>query len=262
MMKKIFAYALALIFTLSAVLSVSSVSEKSLSWYTKREKNNCQPKLDPQFSFINNYDAYWLDYKYSDDSADKAVYLTFDAGYENGNVERILNVLKEKNAPGAFFILSHFIESEPDLVKRMIEEGHTVCNHTSKHKDMSKITDREVFRSELESLEKKYFDITGYEMSKLYRPPEGKFSEDNLRIARDLGYKTVFWSLAYADWDNNNQPSSEKAKKLILDNLHNGAVILLHPTSSTNANILGSLIDEIRYKGYEIKSIENLFSDK
>ena len=140
----------------------------------------------------------------------------------------------------------------------MADEGHLVCNHTASHRDMTKITNIEEFASELKKLEDIYYEYTGRELAKYYRPPEGKFSEQNLEFASQLGYKTVFWSFAYADWDNNRQPSLEKAKKLILDNIHNGAILLLHPTSATNANILSDIIDDLLAQGYEFGTIDEL----
>lgn len=226
----------------------------TLSWYCKRAKNHEQPSLPSEFSFIKDYDGMWID-----TSGEKTVYLTFDAGYENGNVEKILDVLKEKQVPSAFFILINLIETSPELVKRMGSEGHTVCNHTAHHKDMTKITDINDFENELEILNAAYKDLTGDQMPKYYRPPEGKFTKSNLEFAKELDYKTVFWSFAYADWDNGHQPSESYAKKKILDNIHNGAVILLHPTSATNAAILGEIIDEVRLQGYEFGTLDELY---
>ena len=226
---------------------------ESYSWYCKRAVGNARPPLPSEFTFIDNYNTIWID-----NAESKKVYLTFDAGYENGNVEKILDVLKEKEIKGAFFVLLNLIESNPSLIKRMNDEGHLVCNHTALHKNMSKITDIETFAKELEILSKAYTDLTGEEIAKYYRPPEGSFSESNLKFADTLGYKTVFWSFAYADWDNSSQPSREYAMKKILDNVHDGAVILLHPTSSTNAAILGDVIDAIRAMGYEFGTLDEI----
>jgi peptidoglycan-N-acetylmuramic acid deacetylase len=217
-----------------------------------------QPKLAGEFGFINNYDALWLNTNRNDNENNKIAYLTFDAGYENGNIARILDVLKKKEVKGAFFILENLINSNPEIVLRMQSEGHLVCNHTAHHKDMSKISDIQEFSRELSTMELSYKELTGSELARFYRPPEGKFSEANLKFASDLGYKTVFWSFAYADWDNQKQPSKEYAIKKILDNVHNGAVILLHPTSATNAEILETIIDEMRKNGYEFGTLEDL----
>ena len=234
------------------------VSAASLGWYCKRNKEHKQPTLDPKMTVIEKYDAYYVDKNHGDADEDKVIYLTFDAGYENGNVEKILNVLKEENVPAAFFILDNLILKNTDLVKRMAEEGHTVCNHTMKHRDMTKVTDIEKFRSELEGLAALYEEKIGAPMAKFYRPPEGKFTEQNLKFATDLGYTTVFWSFAYADWDNGKQMPEEEAIKKVLDNTHNGAILLLHPTSETNAKILGRLIAEWRAQGYRFGTLDEL----
>lgn len=238
-------------------LSVGAIGE-TFSWYCMRNKNHLQPHAESNMGFIEKYNGFFVDKKYGDNNTTKRVYLTFDAGYENGNIERILDVLKQKNVPAAFFVLSNIIKTNTDLVKRMAAEGHTVCNHTASHSDMSKITNINDFSEELKKLEDIYREYTGLELAKYYRPPEGKFNEQNLVFASELGYKTIFWSFAYADWDNNKQPSPEKAKKLILDNIHNGAVLLLHPTSATNAAILADIIDALREDGYTFGTLDEL----
>jgi peptidoglycan-N-acetylmuramic acid deacetylase len=186
------------------------------------------------------------------------LYLTFDAGYENGNVSRVLDVLKSEQVPGAFFILAHLLEANTDLVQRMVDEGHLVCNHTVKHRNMTHVTSKEEFETELRTLETLFYEKTGSVMPKYYRPPEGRFSESNLKMAREAGYCTIFWSFAYADWDNDRQMSPEAAKKIILDNIHNGAVLLLHPTSATNAAVLGDVIRECKEQGYRFGTLDEL----
>ena len=246
---------------LSGINLEATAKEEAYSWYCKRVSDNKQPPLPSEFSFINDYDGIWLNTKREVEDDRKVAYLTFDAGYENGNVSKILDVLKEKNVPGAFFILINLVKTNPDLVKRMTDEGHFVCNHTAHHKDMSKITDKTEFEKEFNELNAAYRELTGEEIRRFYRPPEGRFSKLNLEYANSLGYKTVFWSFAYADWDNANQPSPEYAKKKILDNIHNGAVLLLHPTSSVNAQILGDVIDEMRSRGYEFGTLDELYNE-
>lgn len=189
---------------------------------------------------------------------DKTVYLTFDAGYSNENVESILDTLKEKNIKAAFFILPGIIKNSPETVKRMADEGHLVCNHTTSHGDMSKINDIEQFKRELCGVEEKYFELTGKEMEKYFRPPEGAFSEKTLDFCASLGYTPVFWSFAYADWDNGKQMPPEKAKSKVLSQMHDGAVLLLHPTSATNAKILGDVIDELSARGYSFGTLDEL----
>ena len=145
------------------------------------------------------------------DTTQKVIYLTFDCGYENGCTEKILDALKKHNAPAAFFVVGHMVESAPDIVKRMAAEGHIVANHTYHHPDMSAISDQAAFQEELESLEALYQETVGESMPKYYRPPQGKYSVENLKQAQALGYKTILWSLAYVDWYTDNQPSAEAA---------------------------------------------------
>ena len=227
-------------------------AQDAQSWYCKREKEHRRPSVEPNMSYITEENGFYLG------KDEKVVYLTFDAGYENGNIERILNTLQKHQATGAFFILKNLIERNPDLVRRMRDEGHLVCNHTAKHKDMTKMSCKEDFARELTSLEELYQQTYGVEMPKYYRPPEGRLSEENLKWARELGYKTVMWSFAYADWDNEKQPSHEYAMRKILDNLHNGEIMLLHPTSSTNAEIMERLIITLKEQGFRFETVEGL----
>lgn len=191
---------------------------------------------------------------------DKVLYLTFDAGYENGSTEQILDVLKSHQVPAAFFLVGNYIERNADLVRRMAAEGHTVGNHTMHHKDMSQMTDPAAFQKELTELEDLYRQTTGQEMAKYYRPPQGLYSEDNLAMAKQLGYKTVFWSLAYVDWINDRQPTREEALSKLLPRTHNGAVVLLHSTSRTNAQILDELLTKWKGEGYRFGTLDELFS--
>lgn len=230
-----------------------SAAGDAFSWYCAHVKNHQKPQCGAEMNFIDEYDGYYIG-----NGDEKVVYLTFDAGYENGNVEKILNVLKEENVPGAFFILGHLIADQPELVKRMADEGHLVCNHTFHHKDMTKMTSKEQFTEELASLENAYHELTGKELSKFYRPPEGRFSEQNLKWGKEMGYCTVFWSFGYPDWDNNRQMAASTAKEKILSNLHPGEVMLLHPTSATNAAILGDIIREIKAEGYRFGTLDEL----
>lgn len=257
-MKKLFIMFLALLVCMSAVNIKAEGFEGAVAWFFKRTSDHTQPSLDPRLSFINNYNCAYVDTRLKNDSEEKVIYLTFDAGYENGNIEKILNVLKNENVKGSFFILENLIVRNTALVTRIADEGHLVCNHTAKHRDMSRITDKETFKKELEKLETVYKDKTGNDMAKIYRPPEGRFSETNLKHATELGYKTVFWSFAYADWDNNNQMPASKAKEKILSATHNGAVILLHPTSAVNAEIMSDLIKEWKAQGYRFETVDKL----
>ena len=201
-----------------------------------------------------------LDAAYLGDTSEKVLYLTFDAGYENGCTEKILDVLKKHQVPAAFFLVGNYIEKNADLVRRMVDDGHIVGNHTMHHPDMSKLSDKEAFSKELTDLETLFKETTGKEMPKYYRPPQGLYSQENLQMAKDLGYKTVFWSLAYADWNNDSQPSKDFAFSKLIPRVHNGAVVLLHSTSQTNAEILDELLTTWKTMGYSFQSIDRLFA--
>ena len=204
---------------------------------------------------LKSYDAAYLG-----DPSEKVIYLTFDAGYENGSTEKILDTLKKHQVPAAFFLVGNYIEKNADLVRRMVSEGHIVGNHTMHHYDMSKISDRETFRKELSDLEALYQETTGQKMKKYYRPPQGVYSQENLSMAKELGYKTVFWSLAYVDWNNDSQPTKEQAFAKLLPRIHNGAVVLLHSTSRTNGEILEELLTKWQEMGYRFGTLEELFA--
>lgn len=198
---------------------------------------------------------------YAEMTDEKVLYLTFDAGYENGNTPQILDALKKHNVLAAFFVVGNYLETSPDLVKRMVDEGHIVANHTYHHPDMSKISDRSAFEKELTQMETLYREITGDTMKKYYRPPQGKYSEENLKMAKDLGYTTFFWSLAYVDWYQDQQPTREEAFKKLLGRIHPGAIVLLHSTSSTNAQILDELLTKWKEMGYTFRTLDELASD-
>lgn len=236
----------------------ANASGQVYHWYCKRVSDHKQPTADAPLQFITEYDGYYIDLRHGDDVQDKVVYLTFDAGYENGNVAKVLDILREEQVSGAFFVLAHLVNNNTDLVRRMIDEGHLVCNHTVKHRDMTRVSTQEEFEAELHALEELFYEKTGSVMPKYYRPPEGKFSEDNMRFAKAAGYKTIFWSFAYADWDNDKQMGEEQAKKIILDHVHNGAVLLLHPTSATNAAVLGDVIRTLKTEGYRFGTLDEL----
>ena len=190
----------------------------------------------------------------------KTIYLTFDAGYENGNTAQILDALKKHGAKAAFFLVGDFIQAEPELVRRMAEEGHTLGNHTYSHPDMSQIAGEEEFRRELEDNEALCREAAGVELSKLYRPPQGKYSRRNLEMAQALGYRTVFWSLAYVDWLQDDQPTKTEAFQKLLPRVHPGAIVLLHTTSSTNAAILDELLTQWEQLGYQFGDLEQALS--
>ncbi|WP_343208046.1 delta-lactam-biosynthetic de-N-acetylase [Anaerolentibacter hominis] len=223
------------------------------NWGLSFQQEGQPPVANATFDELKKFDAY-----YAQNTQDKVLYLTFDAGYENGNTPAILDALKKHNAPATFFVVGNYINTSPDLVKRMVEEGHTVGNHTYNHPDMSKISTKEAFAKELEDLEKLFEETTGKPLTKYYRPPQGKYSEANLQMAKDLGYKTFFWSLAYVDWYQDKQPSKEEAFDKLLGRIHPGAVVLLHSTSKTNADILDELLTKWEEMGYQFKSLDDL----
>ncbi len=202
-----------------------------------------------------------LDAAYAGDPEEQVLYLTFDAGYENGVTEQLLDILKEKQVPAAFFVTGHYVDKNADLLRRMVAEGHTVGNHTVNHPDISRLSQPELSR-ELKGLETAFREKTGEELGRFLRPPQGVYSRGALEWAKKLGYKTVFWSLAHVDWNNDAQPEPEKAVKTLLSRTHNGAVVLLHATSRTNGEILGKLIDAWREEGYRFGTLSDLFDEK
>ncbi len=231
-----------------AVVPVSS-GNWGLSFITEGEA----PVGNATAGELRQYDAYYIG-----DSSQKVLYLTFDCGYENGYTEQILDALKKHNAPAAFFVVGHMIDSAPDIVKRMAAEGHIVGNHTFHHPDMSAISQKDAFQKELDSLAELYKETTGEELPRFYRPPQGKYSVENLKQAQELGYKTIFWSLAYVDWNTDDQPTAEEAYSKLLPRIHDGAIVLLHSTSRTNAEILDELLTKWEEMGYTFKSLEEL----
>lgn len=228
----------------------SGVENKKLEWGIKREKNHIQPDVGSRNKEIMD------EYKgiYMGDSQKPYVYLTFDNGYEAGYTNQILDTLKNNNVTAAFFITAHYLNTASDIVERMIAEGHIVGNHTVNHKSMPSLSDEQIKKEVLE-LHQTVYEKFAYEM-KYIRPPMGEFSQRTLEITNSMGYKTAMWSLAYDDWDENNQGREQYATSKILDNIHNGAVILLHANSKDNANILNNIIKEIRNMGYEFKSLD------
>ena len=228
----------------------TSLNNELIAWGFKRGENNAQPELDLKAKrIVEEFEGIAIG-----NLNDKNIYLTFDCGYEDGYTDKILDVLEENNVKAAFFITGHYLNTASDLVKRMIEDGHIVGNHTVNHKCLSELNDEEI-KKEIMNLHTAVYEKFGYEM-KYFRPPKGEFSQRVIKNVKDLGYTTVMWSSAYDDWNKEKQGREEYGKKKILDNIHNGCVLLLHSTSKDNCNILGEVIKEIRNKGYEFYSIE------
>lgn len=254
-MKKILQSGLLFLLALLLALPIHA-KEGELHWYCTRQKAHRQMIAAPELRFVEEYGGVYIDHVHDEGNEEKVVYLTFDAGYENGNVERILNTLKETDTPAAFFVLEHLVTANTELVRRMTDEGHLVCNHTATHKNLS-AADRESIKQELSRLESACLQA-GVTIAPFFRPPEGSFSRELLQSVQELGYRTVFWSFAYADWDNGKQPSPDHAMRTIMDNIHNGAVLLLHPTSATNAEILPRVITELKSEGYRFGTLREL----
>ena len=231
----------------------TSASAQSASWGLSFQEEGKRPAGNATINDLKQYNAY-----YASDTDEKILYLTFDAGYENGNTPAILDALKKHQAPAVFFAVGNFIKDNPDLIKRMITEGHIVGNHTMTHPDMSQISSMESFQKELEGVEELYTSVTGEPMTKFYRPPRGVYSTENLSMAKELGYSTFFWSLAYVDWIQDQQPSKEEAFQKLIPRIHPGAIVLLHNTSSTNAAILDELLTRWEEMGYQFHSIKEL----
>ena len=234
------------------VTDYSDKDNEITSWFYMPNDTHTTPDINPKLTYdLSNYNAI---YNGPINKSTKTLYLTFDEGYENGYTSKILDVLKEKNVKAVFFVTSYYLEKNPDLVKRMVDEGHIVGNHSKTHSSMPTLTsDMTKFKEEFSDVESKYKEITGLDMKKFFRPPMGYYSEKSLAITNDLGYKTIFWSFAYDDWNPEKQPEVNYAKNKILDNLHNGSILLLHAVSKTNTEILGDVIDSARDAGYEFK---------
>ncbi len=251
------------VFTFSAIQSKNqndvittngnvTLSNKKMEWGIKRNDKHEQPDVGKEGkNIIEKYEGIYMG---SNDK--KYISLTFDSGYEAGYTEKILEVLKQNEVPATFFLTAHYINTQPELVKRMIDEGHTIGNHTVNHKSMPEI-DNETIKKEVMDLHTAVYEKFGYEM-KYIRPPKGEYSERTIAYTNTLGYKTVMWSFAYDDWDENKQGREEYGKKKVLDNLHNGEIMLLHGTSKDNSNILDECIKEIKKQGYEFKNLDEM----
>lgn len=231
-----------------------SLNDQKFGWGFRKGSNGSLPDPGKEYSeLLSKYNGYYLG-----DTSKKVVYLTFDNGYENGYTSKILDTLKENNVQATFFVTKPYITGQKDLVKRMVNEGHIVGNHSTTHPSMPSIQDINKFKWELETLSEAYKSVTGQEMKKYFRPPMGEFSERSLYYTKQLGYKSILWSFAYNDWDPNSQPSREFALKNIKDNMHNGEIFLLHSVSKTNCEILDEAIKYWKSQGYEIKSLDDL----
>ncbi len=254
-MKKLFIKIVTVLLTFTFFSLNAGAENNGSFWYIKRQGNNT-PIFPPDSEALNKLDVYYIDKKAAAEG-EKIIYLTFDAGYENGNIAKILNTLEEKNVPAAFFILDNLIYKNSTLIAKIIEDGHEVCNHTCKHKNHSNSSKAEI-QADLMALEKLYLEKSGNEMDKFFRFPEGCYTEQGIEAVKELGYSTVFWSFGYEDWNNERQPAENYAINKILSNTHPGEILLLHPTSETNAKILPALIDKWKEMGYRFGTLKEL----
>ena len=233
--------------------SSASLSAQSENWGLGFQEEGTRPSGNASIEELKQYNAW-----YAQDTDEKIIYLTFDAGYENGNMPAILDALHKHQVHATFFVVGTLIREKPELIREISDAGHTVGNHTMTHPDMSGISTKEAFQKQLEDVEALYKDATGNEMTKFYRPPQGIYSTTNLTMAKELGYSTFFWSLAYVDWIQDQQPSREEAFQKLLARIHPGAIVLLHNTSSTNGLILDDLLTKWEEMGYRFCSLKEL----
>lgn len=237
---------------MSSFIMLEALGTKELNWYFMKNGDTVSPPKESE-SFIDKYDTYYLG-----DTNSKVIYLTFDEGYENGYTGKILDILKENQVPAAFFVVQPYIKANPELIKRMDDEGHLVCNHSHHHPSMASISDKTKFEKELSDVNDEYKALTGKDMPKFFRPPMGKYSERSLSYTKELGYKSIFWSFAYKDWIPTEQPSHEEAIKKIEGKVHNGEIMLLHAVSKTNTEVLDKVIKDLKDQGYTFKSLNEL----
>lgn len=234
-----------------AAIAVSG-NAAAANWGLGFGQEGSQPTGNASPEELKKYNAYFVG-----DNSEKVIYLTFDAGFENGNTKPILEALRKHNVTATFFVVGHYLESAPELVKQMVADGHFVGNHTYHHLDMSSISSKESFDKEMKDVETKFKEITGTELARFYRPPQGKYNTKNLEMAKEMGYHTFFWSLAYVDWYQDNQPSHEEAFDKLLKRIHPGAIVLLHSTSKTNGEILDELLTKWEEMGYTFRTLED-----
>lgn len=231
---------------------IENLSNQKFEWGLKKNKN-APPDINPgSGEILSEYGAYYLG-----DANSKDIFLTFDEGYENGYTAKILDVLKAHQVPACFFVTGPYLENETELIKRMVDEGHEVGNHTVNHPSLPSVKNTAELENEMLDLERQFFSLTGKTM-RFMRPPKGEYSEKTLAAAKSLGYKTVLWSLAYEDWDVNKQKGRDYVYNSVMDNIHGGAIILMHAVSKDNADTLDRIITDIKANGYVFKSLNEL----
>lgn len=251
-MRKITVSISIMILFLTIITHNIQVDALGYGWGYKKNSEHQIPDIGKYSEMLKKYGAYYVDY-----SGEKVVYLTFDNGYEQGYTEGILEILKQENVPATFFVTGHYVNSEPALVTRMVDEGHIIGNHSYHHPDFS-IMSKNAIKEELETLEQAVADISEQKELKYLRPPRGTFNEQSLSWSNELGYIHIFWSLAFNDWNTNQQKGWKFAYDQIMEQIHPGAIALLHTVSSDNAEALPHVISELKKQGYEFKSLDDL----
>ncbi|KAB8129367.1 delta-lactam-biosynthetic de-N-acetylase [Gracilibacillus oryzae] len=244
-------YVILLIGVISALMPLE-ISAASYGWGYKKATDHQPPEVGKYKAILDKYNSIYLD-----PSGDKHVYLTFDNGYEAGFTEQILDVLKKENVPATFFLTGHYVEDKPDLVKRMLKEGHIIGNHSDTHRDFTKLS-KEELKEDIEILTNKLKKVDKDAVVQYVRPPKGTFNEQSLQWANELGYTHVFWSLAFVDWNEGQEKGWEYAYNQVIDQIHPGAIILMHTVSEDNADGLAPIIKELKKQGYKFKSLDDL----
>lgn len=229
-----------------------NISVGAAGWGFRKNSDHTPPEIGSYAQEIEGTNSFYVG-----SSNEKKIYLTFDAGYDNGNLASILDTLKDKKVQATFFVTGDFVNRFQNLTKRMVEEGHIVANHSYSHKSITSQT-KEELKNDLKKLEDNFQKVTGEEMVKVFRPPKGEFDHNSLMNLKELGYKTIFWSIAFKDWSTEHQKGKEYSYNSVIDNLHSGAIILMHTVSTSNREALPEIIDEIRNQGYELSLVTEL----
>ncbi len=233
------------------IINTSALPTSVRNWYFMAKNNHTTPDVQGGIDY-KKYGAYYVG-----NTSEKKIYLTFDEGYENGYSSKILDILKEKDVKAAFFCTGSYLRDNPDLIKRMVSEGHIVGNHSYNHLNQTTIGEDKI-KSEINDCEYRFKEITGEQMPKFFRPPEGAYTEKSLAVIHNMGYKTIFWSFAYKDWLTNSQPGKQAAYTKIMNSVHNGAIYLLHAVSSSNTEALSQVIDDLKAEGYTFGTLYDL----
>jgi peptidoglycan-N-acetylmuramic acid deacetylase len=251
--KKIFIH-IAILFLVTGITNTALAqnSNSPIHWGFKKGKDEQPADAGKTLEkVIENHGAF-----YKGDSNKKFLYLTFDNGYENGYTAKILDILKKEKVPATFFVTGHYLKSAPELVKRMVNEGHIVGNHSWSHPDLTRVSD-EKLRAELEKVRAETEILTGQKNMAYLRPPRGIFSERTMALAKEAGYTHVFWSLAFVDWYTDQQKGGQYAYDNIMRQAHPGSIMLLHTVSKDNADALEKVLQDLKKKGYEFKSLDD-----